>query len=241
MPFEQTFQPQFRDADADGLIGLKGAMHYFQDIHTWFMRSIHKGNDEIPEKYGSAWVYTRCIVSLSRKIDYTDRITLKAWMEPYRQPVLVNIDMLLSQHGEVAAMGKIENCVFSLERQRPQRLSAIEFPDGIPEDIPNCIPDFIRLDKTAENMTERYVRPVRYSDIDKSSHMNNLRYIDMFQDAYDKDFWNRFGARRMEICFLSQSREGETLSVRSRREENAVYMAAVHADGRLAAVCLFSK
>lgn len=241
MPFEQTFQPQYRDADADGLIGLKGAMHYFQDVHTWFMHSMHKGNDELPEKYGSAWVYTRYLVSLSQKIDYTAPITLQTWMEPYRQPVLVNVNMLLKQHGKIAAMGKIENCVFSLERQRPQRLNAIEFPENVPEEIPNSIPDFIRLEKTAEGMTELYARTVRYSDLDKSNHMTNLRYIDMFQDAYDKAFWNQFDARQMEICFLSQSREGETLSVRSREKENAVYMAAVHADEQIAAVCLFSK
>ena len=136
MPFEQTFQPQYRDADPDGLIGLRGAMHYFQDIHTWFMHSIHKGNDELPEQYGCGWVYTRYLVTLSRKIDYTGPISLQTWMEPYRQPVLVNVNMLLYQHGEIAAMGKIENCVFSLERQRPQRLSAIEFPDDFPEEIP---------------------------------------------------------------------------------------------------------
>lgn len=239
MPFEQTVHPQYRDAEADGLIGLKGAMHYFQDIHTWFMHSLHKGNDEIPEKYGSAWVYTRYLVSLSQKIDYTDQISLQAWMEPYRQPVLVNVNMLLHQHGSVAAMGKIENCVFSLERQRPQRLSAIEFPEGIPEEIPNSIPDFIRLEKTAEGMTEMYTRTVRYSDLDKSNHMTNLRYIDMFQDAYDKAFWAQFDARQMEMCFLSQSREGETLSVRSRQDDHEVHFAAVHADGTLAAVAMF--
>ena len=197
MPFVQTFQPQYRDADPDGLIGLKGAMHYFQDIHTWFMHSIHKGNDELPEKYGSAWVYTRYLVSLTQKIDYTDSITLDAWMEPYRQPVLVNVNMILRQHGHVAAMGKIENCIFSLERQRPQRLSAIEFPEGIPEEIPNSIPEFIRLEKTAEGMTEKYTRTVRCSDLDKSNHMTNLRYIDMFQDAYDKTCGNHFSTNQM--------------------------------------------
>ena len=239
MPFEQTFFPQYRDAEADGLIGLKGAMHYFQDIHTWFMHSIHKGNDELPEKYGSAWVYTRYLVSLLKKIDYTDQIALQAWMEPYRQPVLVNVDMLLCQHGGIAAMGKMECCVFSLVRQRPQRLDAIAFPDGIPEEIPNAIPDFIRLDRTAEGMTERYVRTVRYSDLDKSNHMTNLRYIDMFQDAYDKAFWTQFDAKQMEMCFLSQCREGETLSVRSRQDGRELRFAAVHADGTPASVALF--
>lgn len=241
MPFVQTMQPQYRDAESDGLIGLKGAMHYFQDIHTWFMHSLHKGNDELPETYGSAWVYTRCLVSLLQRIDYTDSMTLQAWMEPYRQPVLVNIDLLLHQHGAVAAMGRIENCVFSLERQRPQRLSAIAFPDGVAEEVPHCIPEFLRLEKSAEGMMERYTRTVRYSDLDKSNHMTNLRYIDIFQDAYNASFWRQFGARNMEICFLSQCREGEVLSVRSREEENAVHMAAVHADESVAAVCMFSR
>ena len=34
MPYTQTIQPQFRDADEDGLIGLRGCIRYFQDIHT---------------------------------------------------------------------------------------------------------------------------------------------------------------------------------------------------------------
>ena len=45
----------------------------------------------------------------------------------------------------------------------------------------------------------------------------------------------------MEICFLSQCREGEALSVRSREAGSTIYMAAVHADESIAAVCLFSK
>ena len=155
--------------------------------------------------------------------------------------MLVSLDMVLRQHGEVAATGKLECCIFSLERQRPQRLSAVEFPDGVPEEIPNDISDFIRLDKTAEGMTERYARTVRCNDLDKNNHMTNLRYIDMFQDAYDRAFWDRFGARQMELFFLFQCREGETLSVRGREDRNNVRLAAVHADGSLAAVCAFMR
>ena len=149
--------------------------------------------------------------------------------------------MILRQHGHVAAMGKIENCIFSLERQRPQRLSAIEFPEGIPEEIPNSIPEFIRLEKTAEGMTEKYTRTVRCSDLDKSNHMTNLRYIDMFQDAYDSAFWADFEAREMETSFLSQCLEGETLTVLGRAEGDSVRLAALHADGSVASVAVFTR
>ncbi len=241
MPFQQTILPQFRDADPDGLIGLKGSMHYFQDIHTYYMHIFHKGNDELPELYGAAWVYTKYHVSLKHKLDYTDTADLSVWMEPYRQPVLVNLNFVLRQHGQTAATGKLENCVFSLVRQRPLRLSAIEFPEGIPEENPESVPDFVRLEPSTEGMEKRYSRVVRMSDLDKSNHMTNLRYIDMFQDAYDSAFWKTLDPREMEISFLSQCREGEELTVLGRTEENAVYLAAVHADGKPASMAMFSR
>ena len=241
MPFEQTILPQYRDADPDGLIGLRGCMHSFQDIHTYYMHSIHKGNDELPEQYGAAWVYTKYHVSLKHKLDYTDSARLSTWMEPYRQPVLVNLNFILRQHGRIAATGRLENCVFSLVRQRPLRLSAIDFPENFTEDIPHDIPDFVGLDKSTAGMAGRYRRTVRMSDLDKSNHMTNLRYIDMFQDAYSAAFWKAFDPVEMEISFFSQCREGEELAILSREEENAVYLAAVHADGQIASAAMFSK
>jgi acyl-ACP thioesterase len=205
------------------------------------MHSIHKGNDELPEQYGAAWVYTRYHVSLKNKLDYTDSAQLSTWMEPYRQPVLVNLNFILRQHGQLAATGKLENCVFSLVRQRPLRLSAIDFPENFAEDIPNDIPDFIRLEKSTEGMTERYRRTIRMSDLDKSNHMTNLRYIDMFQDAYDAAFWKTFDPKEMEISFLSQCREGEVLTILSKQNENEIALAAIHSDGKIASVAMFRK
>ena len=241
MPFVRQDMPQYHYADSDGLIGLRGVMHYCQIIHTWHFHTIDKGNDVLPQRYGAGWVYTRYHVILNRKIDYSGPLTLRAWLEPYRQPVLINENVEILQGGSLAACAKLESCVFSLTRQRPVRLSAVEFPEDFAEDIPNAIPDFLGTEKTAEGTSERYVRTVRTSDLDVNGHMNNLRYIEMFRDAHDSAFWQAFPAREMEICFLTQCREGEAISVRSRTEADRVHMAALHADGRLAAVASFLR
>ena len=55
--------------------------------------------------------------------------------------------------------------------------------------------------------------------------------IDVFQDAYDAAFWKTFAPKEMEIFFLPQCREREELTILSRKEEGAVYVAAVHTDG----------
>ena len=239
MSFHYEVIPQYRDADPDCLVGLRGYTHYCQDAHTYYMCSINKGNDVLPKQYGAGWVYTRYHVHFLEKADFSGPIEMQVWMEPYHQPILANIDLLLTREDRLIAEARIECCVFSLTRQRPLRFSAIELPEKLPEEIPNTIPDFFAVDKTAEGMTERYRRTVRYSDLDVMGHMNNLRYIEMFQDAYPRAFWERLSPDNMQINFLSQSREGETLSVCAKEENGTVTMAAVHEDGRLAAMAVF--
>ena len=75
--------------------------------------------------------------------------------------------------------------------------------------------------------------------LDKSRHMNNLRYIEMFQDAYESSFWSALDPHEMEIRFLSQCKEGETISVCSRTDDTGVHFAALHQDGTLASTALF--
>ena len=45
----------------------------------------------------------------------------------------------------------------------------------------------------------------------------------------------------MEICFMSQCREGEEISVRSKMARDAVHFAALHPDGRIAAAADFRR
>ncbi len=239
MLFQQQMYPQFRDADHDGFIGLRGCMRYFQDGHTYFMHAVEKGNDVIPEQYGAAWIYTQYHVQIKRKIGYDTPLLLRQWIQPYRRPLLLTLNSTIEQDGEIVASGKIETCVFDLNRQMPRRLSSIEFPDNIAEEIAHDVPSFLGLDKSTEGMTECYQKTVRVSDLDKSRHMNNLRYIEMFQDAYDSDFWAEKEPHQMEIRFLSQCREGEVISVAGRVDETGVRFAALHQDGTIASVAFF--
>ncbi len=153
----------------------------------------------------------------------------------------VKQDLIVRRHGQVAAQGKLESAVFSLIHRRPLKLAAIDFPEGLPEAVDGGIPDFLVLGKSAEDMAERYRHTVRVSDLDKSHHMTNLRYIGMFQDAFDSGFGPDFNAGEVRINLLSQGREGEALSVRSRLDGNTLRMAAAHGDGGLAAVAAFIR
>ena len=69
--------------------------------------------------------------------------------------MLVNENVEILQHGKVAACGKLECCVFSLARQRPLRLTAVDVPENFAEDVPNDIPGFLGIARTADGTEER--------------------------------------------------------------------------------------
>ena len=180
MPFVQEYWPQIRDTDLDGFVGLRGGLRCFQDVYTGFMYSLGKGNDVLPVRYGAVWVYTHCLIRMDKKLEYGAPAALSAWIEPGNQPARVLLGVTITQRGEIAARGRIDTCVFSLSERRPLRPRDIEFPDGLAEDVPNSIPPFSRLERGTEGMEKRYEKTVRFSDLDSSRHMNNLRYFEMF-------------------------------------------------------------
>ncbi len=241
MPYVQEYRPQIRDADLDGHVGLRGGMRCFQDVHTGYMHSIGKGNDVLPRQYGAVWVYTRCLIRMEKKLEYGEPATLTAWVEPVTSAARAVIDVTIAQHGIHAGCGRIETCVCSLKERRPLRLSAIAFPEEVSEQIENDIPPFFRPDRSIDGLEKRYEKTVRFCDLDSSRHMNNLRYVEMFQDAYDSAFWADFAPRELEISFLSQCLEGETLTVLGRAEGDSVRLAALHADGSVASVAVFTR
>ena len=50
MSFTLTFLPRFRESDADGLVGVKGYVDYFQDIASGHFHLYGKGNATRPYK-----------------------------------------------------------------------------------------------------------------------------------------------------------------------------------------------
>ena len=115
MLFQLQVYPQFRDADHDGLIGLRGCMRYFQDCHTHFMCSIEKGNDVIPERYGAAWIYTQYHVSINRKLGYDAPLLLRQWIQPYRRALLLTLNTTFSNNN-------IMEVLFSVNQKQVHRI-----------------------------------------------------------------------------------------------------------------------
>lgn len=57
-------------------------------------------------------------------------------------------------------------------------------------------------------------RTVRYTDLDRNGHMNNIRYLDWIDDLLPSEFHRNRAVSECTVCYLSECREGQELQLR---------------------------
>ena len=56
-------------------------------------------------------------------------------------------------------------------------------------------------------------RTVLFSDVDRNGHMNNTRYLDWALDLLPSPFHEDRTLREFTVCYMTESREGQTLDL----------------------------
>ncbi len=74
-------------------------------------------------------------------------------------------------------------------------------------------------------------RQVRFSDLDRNGHMNNTRYLEWIADLLPSPFHREKTIREFTVCYLSEAREGQTLSLRWDVQEDSCLYVDAHRQG----------
>ena len=65
----------------------------------------------------------------------------------------------------------------------------------------------------AKALQNRRSRTVCFTDLDRNGHMNNTKYLDWIDDLLPSAFHEQHTPREFTVCYLSESREGQTLDL----------------------------
>lgn len=71
-------------------------------------------------------------------------------------------------------------------------------------------------------------RRVTYSCLDRNGHMNNTRYLDWVDDLLSGSFHGSHSAREFIICYHSEAREGQQISLSWELSENGCLQVDAH-------------
>ena len=65
----------------------------------------------------------------------------------------------------------------------------------------------------AKILSNRRSRSVCFTDLDRNGHMNNTRYLDWIDDLLSSEFHAAHTIRELTVCYLSEAREGQELTM----------------------------
>ena len=66
----------------------------------------------------------------------------------------------------------------------------------------------------AKELRSHRERTVSFTDLDRNGHMNNTRYMDWIDDLLPSLYHRNHNIQEFTVCYLSESREGQTLDLR---------------------------
>ena len=84
-----------------------------------------------------------------------------------------------------------------------------------------------------------YKRLVRSGDIDVTHHTNNVTYITMLLDTFSVKELEAKRWEDVEVSYLNESFEGETLSIYRKEREDGYYFSIKKDDGKVVLMAFF--
>ena len=236
MSFSITFLPRFRESEADGKVGVKGYVDYFQDIASGHFHLYGKGNDTLPYQYGVAWVYSKYKLKIYQKTDFKSEISLTSWVSKLDR-IRVWQEMEIKRGDELLCEGRLESCVVNLNEGKIVKTDYIELPAGLEEPRLTSVGRFSKRARFDDRAQLCYTHTVRYTDLDNNRHMNNLHYVELFLNAFSPEFFEKKFITDFELQYISQAYYGDELRVFLLSEEDSHTLYALNRKNELIASC----
>ena len=141
--------------------------------------------------------------------------------------------MKISAGDEVYTVARLESCIFHLKEQKIGKLSDIDMPEEIVLEDQVDLDRFARIRHDITTMNESYTYRVQYADIDKSHHMANLRYMNLMENVFSPEFYQKHILREMELHYMAQSFYGDEIKLYQKPHDTGYLLAGKKTDGTI--------
>ena len=218
--------------DQNTALSLTGILTAFQTlsaVHTELL-GIGVKNMAAQKKF---WVTVHNQIQIGSPAWLLQELQAETWAEPADPESPHCFRSYALRKGEtIIALGRTKWAILGPEGERipfresgfPANYAFSERGAALPD------PSWMEDDLTEEDLCERY--RVRSTDIDFGRHMNNILYVRRLLDQFPARAIVTANLKSLEIHYGYSCKEGEPVSVYSRKEKDACRMSIRNAQGR---------
>ena len=173
---------------------------YFQDLAGKHSDILGSGRKNTTEK-GLIWVITRFDVEITRMPRYGEKVTFTTYPGDSNPVFYYRHFYIEDEKGNVIIKA---NSLWTILNKETHQLVKDAFGDKkLPKvhlDNELSAPQKIQIEEGEYS----YSKTIRYSDIDLNAHLNNTRYIELIQDAFDLSFYKEKSLKKFSINYMQE-------------------------------------
>jgi len=188
------------------------------------------------EKYNAMWLFVKNSISFIRRPEWREEFCVRSFISNCKG-VKLDIDTeIKSPEGELLVTARTELAAIDLESKRIRKVDTV----GCTEEMVHPGDEIIVFSRFPKFESESNTQiTVRSTDIDYCFHTNNIQYIRFMLDTYNTDWFKTHDPALIEVHYLGQSFEGETLDI-GRMHTEAGDLFSIKRDGIEVTSCMIS-
>lgn len=203
--------------DGSSMLSIPAAFDMFQDMATLHANHFEIGPDGMNRR-NYFWVISKTAMHIHRLPSMMDAAQERTWIQPAdrakceRDFALYAGDECLFELRSIwAVMSHDTGRIVPLAGLYPE----LDFDIAPPENI-----EFSKMSKNFDEAEEIGTYTIRSVDIDLGGHMNNVNYIRAMLGCFSTEELASMNITDIEVQYISQSYEGETLTFMKRTSED---------------------
>ena len=211
--YKKIFEVGYSDVDCTLRLNTVCASQYLQELATGIFVKLGVDYETMAAKYHSGWVLMRAKFHFQEMPHLGEQVV--ATVYPTRQAATyMRFEARFERpDGSPLFLAIMETCLIDITERSIVNVKQIAFPADIEYAAEQSNLKIERMNVELEEAAYTYEQKIYASDIDYNRHVNNIHYVRYMLNALPCSFWEKARIREIEIKYLRECVEGQTLRI----------------------------
>lgn len=220
--YTKNHMVNYTEVNQEGKLDIISSFNLVQNVMTDYFESFKSDNIRLKTKNNAIWVVTKAKMHFYKYPMWREKIFGRGHTTKVK-PIRTEMETTFKNDlDELLFSVRQETCVIDLDTRKIRKIETVDYPKDMEEEEALFKDPYqILKDDFSENDFV-YSQKVYSSDIDFSRHTNNVSYVKFIINSLPCKFFEDNKVTDVEIHYISETKEGQTLKVYKKEEENSV-------------------
>ena len=212
----------YTEVNQEGKLDIVSGFNLVQNMMTEYFESFKSDNIRLKAKNNAIWVVTKAKMHFYKYPMWRDEISgigRTTKVKPIRTEMETTFK---DKENKLLFSTRQETCVIDLDTRKIRKVETVDYPEDMEAEEPIFQDAYQVLKDDFSEEDYVYKQKVFSSDIDFSRHTNNVSYVKYIINTLPCKFFEDNKVTDIEIHYISETKEGQTLKIYKKEKENSV-------------------